>query len=421
VTSRLYYTDPYCRQFDAAVTTASLHDGRPAVVLDRTAFYPTSGGQPFDTGKLFWADEAGRAGQDSGERRGPYGSAVDVIDTLDLDDDVIHVLSAPVGEGAAVRGEIDWGRRFDHMQQHTGQHILSAAFDRLFDNRTVSFHLGSETSTIDLAREMSWAEIARAEREANGVIWDNREVAIRFVTSEHAAALPLRKESLRQGTLRLIEVKDFDLSACGGTHVSRTGAIGSVVVAAAEKFKGGARITFACGNRAVRAFQALRDAVGGSVRLLSVLPGELPAAIERMQAETKDLRRTLKRFQEALASHEAARLIGVSEMGGPVLVMVEALDGWDASGLKAMATHITAQVTAVVALFSRTSPYGVVIARSPGLPLDAAAVLHAVIERFGGRGGGKADLAQGGGFGGDLSEILATTRQLLENPPFSLS
>jgi alanyl-tRNA synthetase len=408
VTSRIYYTDPYCRRFDAAVTKAFLHEGRPAVVLDRTAFYPTSGGQPFDTGKLVGA--------------GGAGEASDVIDTLDLDDDVIHVLSAPVHEGAAVRGEIDWGRRFDHMQQHTGQHILSAAFDRLFDNRTVSFHLGADTSTIDLLREMSWAEITRAEQEANRVIWDNREVAIRVVTSAHAVTLPLRKEPSREGTLRLIEVKDFDLSACGGTHVSRTGAIGSVVVAAAEKFKGGTRLTFACGNRAVRAFQSLRDAVGGSVRLLSVLPGELPAAVERMQAETKDLRRTLRKFQEALASHEAARLIGVSDIGrGPVLLMVEGLDGWDANGLKAIATHITAQVDAVVALFSKASPYAVVIARSPGLPLDAAAVVRVLNERFGGRGGGKADLAQGGGFAGDLSEILATTRQLLENRPFSFS
>jgi alanyl-tRNA synthetase len=437
VTSRIYYTDPYCRRFDASVTKAFLHDGRPAVVLDRTAFYPTSGGQPFDTGKLVEANgagaasgaggasEAGRAseaGEDVGERRGPYGSAIDVVDTVDLDGDVIHVLSEPVHEGAAVRGEVDWGRRFDHMQQHTGQHILSAAFDRLFDNRTVGFHLGAETSTIDLLREMSWAQIARAEHEANSIIWEDREVSVRFVTSEHASALPLRKEPSREGTLRLIEVKDFDLSACGGTHVSRTGAIGSVVVAAAEKFKGGTRVTFACGSRAVRAFQSLRDAVGGSVRLLSVLPNELPASIERMQAETKDLRRTLKRFQEALASHEAARLIGASELGqGPVLLMVEGLDGWDASGLKAIATHITAQASAVVALFSKAPPHAVVIARSPGVPLDAAAVLGVLTERFGGRGGGKADLAQGGGLGGDLSAILATTRELLENRPFSLS
>ena len=407
MTSRIYYTDPYCRGFEASVTKAFVHDDRPAALLDRSAFYPTSGGQPFDTGKLF---EVGRA------------SAIEVIETIDFDDDVVHILSAPAAEGTMVRAEIDWTRRFDHMQQHTGQHILSAAFDRLFENRTVSFHMGSDASTIDLQREASWEQIARAEGEANRIVSENCEVAIRFVTSEHAAALPLRKEPAREGTLRLIEVKDFDLSACGGTHVSRTGAIGSLVVTAAEKFKGGTRVTFACGSRAIRAFQSLRDAVAGSVRLLSVLPRELPAAIERMQAETKDLRRTLRRFQEALASHEAARLIGASEIGsGAALIIVEALDGWDTTGLKTIATHIAAQANAVVALFSTESSYPVVIARSPGMSVDATAVVNELRTRFGGRGGGKADLAQGGGFGGNLSEILRVTRQLLANGPLSLS
>jgi alanyl-tRNA synthetase len=422
VTSRIYYTDPYCCRFEATVTKAFVHESRPAALLDRTAFYPTSGGQPFDSGKLSWASRTGEAGVANGERHGPSASAVEVIETVDINDEIIHILSAPLIEGTAIRGEIDWTRRFDHMQQHTGQHILSAAFDRLFDNRTVSFHLGSEVSTVDLLREMSWTEIARAEDESNRVVWEDREVAIRFVTSEHAATLPLRKEPSREGTLRLIEVKDFDLSACGGTHVSRTGAIGSVVVTAAEKFKGGTRVTFACGTRAIRAFQSLRDVMAGSVRLLSVLPRELPAAIERTQAEAKDLRRTLKRFQEALASHEAARLVGAAKAGaGPALVIVEALDGWDANGLKAIATHITAHANAAVALFSSASPHPVVIACTPGLPVDAAAVLRSLIERFGGRGGGKADLAQGGGFGGSLPQIAAAARQMIENRPVSLS
>jgi alanyl-tRNA synthetase len=405
VTSRIYYTDPYCPRFDATVTKVFVHEGRPAAVLDRTAFYPTSGGQPFDTGRLI---EAGGAGQAS-------GSATDVVDTIDADDDVIHVLSAPLREGAAVRGELDWERRFDHMQQHTGQHILSAAFDRLFHNRTISFHLGADTSTIDLHRDMSWHEIGRAEYETNRVIWDDREVTVRFVTGEHAANLPLRKEPSRAGTLRLIEVKDFDLSACGGTHVSRTGAIGSVAVAAAEKFKSGTRVTFVCGNRAVGAFQSLRDAVSGSVRLLSVLPRELPAAIERMQSDAKDLRRMLRKFQDELASHEATRLIDVGDAGQrATLVIVQALDGWDAIGLKGIATHITARASATVALFSKTSPCSVVIARSSGLPLDSASIVGTLTARFGGRGGGKADLAQGGGLVGDLSEILATARRMLE-------
>ena len=419
MTSRIYYTDPYCRRFQASITKAFVHEGRPAALLDRTAFYPTSGGQPFDTGKLF---EAGRAREAGGERRGPYGSEFEVIEVLDVDDDVVHILAAPVPDGAIVNAEIDWTRRFDHMQQHTGQHLLSAAFDRLFENRTVSFHMGSDASTIDLQREVSWEQVGLAEAEANRVVWENREVAIRFVTSEHAAALPLRKEPAREGTLRLIEVQDFDLSACGGTHVSRTGAIGSLLVTAAEKFKGGSRVTFACGSRAIRAFQSLREAVAGSVRLLSVLPRDLPAAVERTQAEAKDLRRTLRRFQEALAAHEAARLIGACEVGsGAAVVIVEAIDGWDANGLKAIAMHIAAQANAAVALFSNASPRAGVITRSPGVPVDASAVLGALIERFGGRGGGKADLAQGGGFGGELSAILGTARRLLESGPLSIS
>jgi len=181
-------------------------------------------------------------------------------------------------------------------------------------------------------------------------------------------------------------------------------------------------VTFACGSRATRAFQSLRDAVAGSVRLLSVLPRELPAAIERMQVETKDLRRTLRRFQEALAAHEAARLIGSCEVGsGAALIIVEALDGWDPNGLKTIATHIAAQANAAVALFATASPHPVVIARSPGLRVDVTAVLAELITRFGGRGGGKADLAQGGGFSGNLSEIMPAARELLERASLSVS
>lgn len=398
MTFRIYYTDPYCRRFDARVSCAFEHDGRPAVSLDRTAFYPSSGGQPFDIGTLSEPHESSE-------------SAVQVVDTVDVGDDVVHVLSAPLSEGMAVTGEIDWRRRFDHMQQHTGQHVLSAAFDRLFDNRTVSFHMGAELSTVDLAREVSWAEIAQAEAEANRVVWQNREVAIRFVSSQEAAALPLRKEPARSGVLRIIDVRDFDLSACGGTHVARTGAIGAILVTAAEKFKGGMRISFACGGRAVRAFGALRESVAGSVRALSVLPQELPAAIERMQTEARDLRRELKRVQALLASHEAARLAAP--------LVVEALEGWDANGLKTIAAGITARTSAAVALFSAAAPVSVVIARSPDVPLDSAMVLRALTERFGGRGGGRSDLAQGGGLTGDLTAMLADARALLQRGTIS--
>jgi Ser-tRNA(Ala) deacylase AlaX/signal transduction histidine kinase len=220
MTDRLYYRDPYLRTFDATVEKVEPHGDRWSVALDRTAFYPTTGGQPFDTGTL---------------------GGLRVVDVVDEEDGgITHVVEQPgVGQGSdtcltpgqQVHGEIDWARRFDHMQQHTGQHVLSAAILSVCRARTVSFHLGAAVSTIDLERELSPADIAAAETEANRVVWEDRPVTIRFVSAEEAAALPLRKEPTRGGTLRLIDVEGFDLSACGGTHVARSGAIGIIAVA----------------------------------------------------------------------------------------------------------------------------------------------------------------------------------------------
>ena len=396
MTHRIYYTDPSCSSFDATVRSVTIHDGHPAVILDRTAFYPTSGGQPFDTGRL-----------------GP-AQVLDVIDFEGPDADIVHVLSAPVRKGDAVRGDIDWVRRFDHMQQHTGQHVLSAAFDRLFDARTISFHLGAEIASIDLAKDVTPVQVSRAETAANEVVWEDRPVTMRFVSAAEAATSPLRKEPARGGTLRLIEIPDWDLSACGGTHVARTGAIGLIAVVAWERFKGGSRLTFVCGGRALGAVRRYRDVVTGSVRQLSVLPEELPAAIERLQDESKDLRRSLKRVQEALAVHEGARLVNQVQAVHGRRVLVVALEGWDANGLKAIASAATTGDGVVAALFSTTMPAVAVIARSKDMPVDAQAVLKELIARFGGRGGGKPDLAQGGGFSADVATLTAAARSLID-------
>ena len=397
MTERIYYTDPQCRAFEAIVTRAFLHDGRPAVILDRTAFYPTSGGQPFDTGRLIVNGAP---------------SPVAVIDTIDLDDDIVHVLEAMLPERAAVRGEIDWARRVDHMQQHTGQHVLSAAFDRLLGNPTLSFHMGAASATIDLAREATAAAIEQAVDEANRIVWEDRPVAIRFVSREQAAALPLRKQPEREGTLRLIDIAGSDLSACGGTHVPRTGMVGVIVVLGDERFRGGTRVTFACGGRAVDAWRSYRDAVAGSVRTLSVLPQELPGAVERAQADLKNLRKTVGRLQLSLASQEASRMLRDASDAGGTRVIVEALDGWDAQGLKAIASALVEHGRVAAALFSG-SPALAVIARSPDAPGDARVVLRGLIQQFGGRGGGKADMAQGGGLTGTTADVLDAARERL--------
>ncbi len=393
MTERLYYTGPSLREFDATVVSAGEIESRPFAVLDRTAFYPTSGGQPFDTGFL---------------------NAVRVVEVAERDDHAIaHVLERPLEIGARVHGMIDWPRRFDHMQQHTGQHVLSAAFDHLHEARTVGFHLGADVSTIDLSRDLKGEAIDAAEEEANRIVWEDRPVTVKFASAEEAAALPLRKEPEREGVLRLIDVNDYDLSACGGTHVARTGEIGNIQVLSWERFRGGTRLEFVCGARAARAFRRFRDAVAGCIRTISVAPEDLPPAIERMQAENKDLRKAIRSNQEQLAKYEAIALADRGIRVGERVVVVEAMAQTDAGVLKALAASVAGKPAHDVALVSVASPHLVVVARAPGGAFEAGTVLRRLVERFGGKGGGRADLAQGGGLTGDTAASLDEARRLL--------
>jgi alanyl-tRNA synthetase len=401
MTQRLYYEDPYCREFDGTIRHVERRDGRTLVSLDRTAFYPTSGGQPFDTGML---------------------DAHPVIDVFDDDDGtVVHVVdeqqsaaSSPQ-PGQTVRGTIDWQRRFDHMQQHSGQHILSAAFDRLSSARTVSFHLGASVSTIDIARELSRDEIARVEIEANRVVWDDRPLAIRFVSAEEAAALPLRKETAREGTLRLIDIDGFDLSACGGTHVARTGAVGIIAIGTVERFKGGQRVEFFCGGRALDRLRSMQDTLGGAVRLLSVLPGDLPGAIERLQADAREGQRARTALEQELSRYRAEELAVSAEPTSAGRLVLRTLDA-DAIGLKSVASAIVSRPGFVVVLVAAARPTLVVVARSQDRSVAANQLVAALTAKFGGRGGGKPDFAQAGGLDASVEEILAEARVMVLAP-----
>jgi alanyl-tRNA synthetase len=404
MTHRLYYTDPYLQAFDAAVQRVETRDSRTIVVLDRTAFYPTSGGQPFDTGTL---------------------GGLTVVDVFDEDDGTIaHVVNAgpaagrPPGtldRGQIVHGAIDWPRRFDHMQQHTGQHVLSAAFHKLFAVRTVSFHLGADVSTIDLARVVSVSEMASAEQEANRIVWEDRPVAIRFADAEEAARLPLRKEPARGGTLRLIDVEGFDLSACGGTHVSRSGAIGIIAVAGWERFKGGQRIEFVCGGRALRRFHMQRDSIAASVRSLSVLPEEVPSAIERLQADAKEQKRAMTALETELARFRAEELAAGAESTPVGQLVLRSIDA-DAGALKSLATAITTKAGYVVVLVSVSRPLLLVVARSADASIVSQHVLTELTARFGGRGGGTPELAQAGGLDADPKAVLEVAREIVTRP-----
>jgi alanyl-tRNA synthetase len=324
--------------------------------------------------------------------------------------------------GQSVHGTIDWARRFDHMQQHSGQHILSAAFDKLFGVRTVSFHLGGVVSTIDLAREMSPADITAAETEANRVVWEDRPVTIRFVDAEEAARLPLRKEPARGGMLRLIDVEAFDLSACGGTHVARTGGVGVIAVASWERFKGGQRLEFLCGGRALAGYGTLRESMSASVRLLSVLPAELPGAIERLQADARDQKRALSGLQSDLARYQAEELAAAAEeiplksastdAARRCRLVARAIDA-DANRLKSLASAIVAQPGFLVVLVSASVPALVVIARSTDIEVSAQQLLTGLVAQFGGRGGGRPEMSQGGGLAATAESIFEVVRSVI--------
>lgn len=394
MTTRLYYSDSLLCRFDATITEAGiLPDGRAFVVLDRTAFYPTSGGQPHDIGRL--------------------GDAA-VLDVLDRDEDaaVLHVLDRALAQGVVATGEIDQARRLDHIQQHSGQHVLSAAFVHACAAPTVSFHLGADVSTIDLMATLEADAIARAENEANRIVHEDRPVGVRYASAEEAPALPLRKEPKRGGTLRLVDIENWDLSACGGTHVSRTGSIGGIVVTGWERYKGGTRVGFACGLRAVRHHRIMRDVVADATRALSVQPGEVVEAVQRLQAESRDARRQARALTESLVKYEAAELASAAEEIAGLRVVVRVVDR-DVTGLKFLAQAAAALGPSVV-LVSESRPALVVASRGTVGAFDAKALVGSLIARFGGKGGGRPELAQAGGLDGNPAEIGAASAEILK-------
>ena len=284
---------------------------------------------------------------------------------VDEGERIVHVLSMPLEPGAPVHGAIDAARRLDHMQQHTGQHILSAAFDRLFASQTVSFHLGSG----DVHDRPGQAAVGRRRRTGRGRgqprgVGGPPGGGALCQRRRGAGAAGLRKESQREGELRLVEVTDFDLSACGGTHVARTGAIGIIAVTGTEKVKGGLRVSFVCGRRALDQLRLLRDAVAGSLRALSVLPAELPDAIRRLQADGKALRKRAAELQVALAGQEADRLLALASPASRPPMVAAVMDGWDAGGLRAIASSLIARGPVQVVLATAEQPVSIVVAQS---------------------------------------------------------
>ena len=368
MTERLYYQDCYLRDFRAQVIETA-DEGR-RVYLDRTAFYPTSGGQPFDTGTL---------------------GAANVIDVIDEEDRVAHVLDTSISAGE-ITGQINWERRFDHMQQHSGQHLLSAVLEDLFKISTVSFHLGSEVSTIDItAPAITGVQIERVEDRCAEIVREARPLTITF--EDGTAGLGLRKESQRSGTLRVIAIDRIDRSACGGTHLRSTAEIGPVFVRKTEKIRGNIRLEFVCGLRALRHARADFRTLQEVSRQLSAPAAETPAVVAAQFERVKTLEKSNQRLTSELAQREGRELWDATARGPDGMRRITQHGPID-DATRTRAQAFVAQGKAVFLVVSANPP-SVLLAASADSGIHAGDRVKAAVTSAGGRGGGNQALAQG--------------------------
>jgi alanyl-tRNA synthetase len=392
-TERLYYTDCYLKEFDAGVLEVEPAGQKFRVVLDRTAFYPDSGGQPSDRGTL---------------------AGLPVAEVLDEGEAVAHILdSRPQGE--CVTGQIDWERRFDHMQQHTGQHLLSAAFERSVGAKTVSFHLGAEISTIDLDSDrLGHRQIEEAQELANRVIFENRDIRILFHAASEAQQMDLRKPTEREGEVRLIEVADFDLSACGGTHVRSTGAVGLILTRKFERLKGNTRLEFLCGMRALKAARRDFSLLSEAARLFSGALEDFPTLVAKQSEELKTAQRGNQKLVESLAEYRALELWSAAAGAGERRIVKHIFEAEEHPQAKRVAHAIARQPSSVALIGVKGKPAALFFAQSSGGPDDMGAILKQTVTQVGGKGGGARDFAQGGGLDEEkLAEALQMAERLL--------
>ena len=387
-TERLYYNDPHLLEFDANVVETRTVDNKLGVVLDKTAFYPTSGGQPYDLGTL---------------------NDARLVDCFEEEETgkVIHVLEGNISSGA-VHGVIDGERRLDHMQQHSGQHVLSHAFVELFDWPTVSFHLGAVSCTIDLPVDsVSYEQADRAVDLANRIVLENRGVAVRYVTHENIAEAGLRKPTERTGDIRVIDIAGYDRSACGGTHVTMTGEIGPILVIGIQRAKKQTRVEFICGMRVLRYARQANRTLETISQTVSASPFETATAVRTLWDDHQTARKRIDDLESQLLDHEAGEFpandgfaIGVFKNRG-------------IEKLKLLASKICSRSGIVALLADEGDQLRVVFARSADSTVDVSVLLKKTLERFGGRGGGRPNLAQGGGLSGNAREILEFAKQSL--------
>jgi alanyl-tRNA synthetase len=376
MTVRKYYDDSYTRRFDARVVETGSREAGPSAVLDQTFFYPSSGGQPHDTGTL--------------------GAArVTSVTIREEDGAVVHQLDAPLPQGP-VAGSLDWERRFDHMQQHTGQHILSQAFLRTANAPTIGFHLGQETVSIDLeASKLDQATVAGAETLANEIVAKNLAVRAWFPEDDELARLALRKTPDVRGRLRVVGIGEFDYSACGGTHVAATGEIGLIAVHKSERLTRGTRIEFLCGGRA-RADYATKHALIRELSAsLTCAPGELLTSVSRLSAALVDARRELSAHRERELDAEAGQRRATAERVGELRVVTAAWEDRPMDEVKGLALRMTTLPGVIALLGVAGARTQLLFAKSEGTPVELKPVFDRTLASLGGGKGGGTRILQG--------------------------
>lgn len=394
---RLYYEDAYCTRFTAQVAERLTHEEQPAVRLSRSAFYPTSGGQPHDTGRL---DGTG---------------VVDV--QVGTDGAVLHVLAEPLPDGtASVSGEIDWARRYDHMQQHSGQHLLSQVFFRRLGLETVSVHFGDALNTVDLdGPPLSAEEQADIETVANGMVWENRPIRAYWVNDAERDKVPLRRAPAVAGATRIVEIDKFDWSACGGTHVRRTGEIGLIALVRVEKHRGRSRVHFVCGRRALADAARRRGLLAETAGLLDSGVDDVPELVSKQQEALRGAERELKALRDGLVGYQAREMLAEAETAGGIRLVAREMADSEPAAVQGLARALIAE-PGVVALLgcARGGKGTVVFARSEDCSVHVGNLLRDTLRGFGGGGGGRPDFAQGGGVAEEkLVDVLGAAAEVV--------
>lgn len=391
---RLYYDDAYTTAFEAKVVGTAHVDGRLAVLLDHSFFYPTSGGQQHDLGRLNNA------------------AVIDV--QINAEGEVLHVLAHPLAAGTQVSGQVDWERRYDHMQQHSGQHLLSQAFFHLLEVETLSVHFGEPVCTLDLdVEELSQVQLTTVEDHVNAMIWENRPIYHYWITAADLERVPLRRPPKVSDNIRIVEIEGYDWSACGGTHVRRTGEIGAIALLRTEKIRRRCRVHFLCGGRVLLDYRTRRTLLANVAALLDTHYEQVPDLVAKLQNQNKELDQQVRGLQEELLGFRSRALLESSRFVGTVRIVAQVQEDLDPNALKGLAQLMQAEPHTVALLCCKRGDKGTAIfARADDVDLNAGELLQDVLREYGGGGGGRPDFAQGGGMAAEtLDAVLATAVQ----------